>query len=230
MTRAQGLLDAPLPLWRVPNPVLASNTYLLATGAPKRCLVIDPGLDCEPVLQALQALALTPVAVLCTHGHFDHAGGAAELQRRYGCEVYLHGADEKTLRQSNFLLMAFRIPGRVTMPRLCFEFGGEVGLPFDRALVRFYPTPGHTPGSCALACGKILFTGDTLYSHGVGLSRLPGEDAARLRRSVTQLLEGFDADTMICPGHGDVATLGWIREHNQALQRFLGARDALCDS
>jgi glyoxylase-like metal-dependent hydrolase (beta-lactamase superfamily II) len=66
------------------------------------CILIDGGLDPAAIDAVVQELALTPAAVFCTHGHFDHAGSAAHFQKVYGCPVYLHGADRKLLKASNF--------------------------------------------------------------------------------------------------------------------------------
>lgn len=215
------LVQGDMPLWRVTNGGFPSNCYIHGSGVAGECFVVDPGLDPGLVDAALHQLGLAPAAVFCTHGHFDHTGGAAFLQKTYGCDVYLDAADEKTLKQSNFLLMALRIPGRMTLPSIRPAPPGDIAV--GRTSVRFHPTPGHTPGSCVLQCGNSLFTGDTLYGRGVGLSKLPGEDGDLLRRSLRWLLDAFPAASLVYPGHGDAAELGWIREHNAALARFLQA-------
>lgn len=208
-------------VWQVTNGLFPSNCYLCATDTEGDCLIVDPGLEAGPIEAALSELALTPRAVLCTHGHFDHAGTAAHFQRRFGCPVHLHERDVKTLRSSNFLLMAFKIPAKVSMPDVQAVTDTEPVLKIDGVVVRFHPTPGHTPGSCALELGGTLFTGDTLYARGVGLSRLPGEDANELRRSILSVWDRFADDTMVRPGHGDSAELGWIKQNNAALRAFL---------
>ena len=208
------------PVWRVTNGVFPSNCYIVPTGVDGQCVLVDPGLDGEAIEQAVASMGWTPAAVLCTHGHFDHAGSAARFHR-LGCPVYLHDADLKTLRSSNFLLMAFKVPARIEVPPVepVAPRGFRVavgGLQFT-----FHPAPGHTPGSCVIECGRALFTGDTLYSRGVGLSKLPGEDPARLRESLLALWERFPDDAIVHPGHGDSAPFGWIKSHNAALRRFL---------
>jgi glyoxylase-like metal-dependent hydrolase (beta-lactamase superfamily II) len=159
--------------------------------------------------------------VFCTHGHFDHTGGAAWFQERYGCEVFLHQADARTLRSSNFLLMALRIPAKVALPDVTFV-ADDACVDVAGAALRFLPVPGHTPGSCVLELGAAWFTGDTLYRHGVGLSRLPGSDEEALRASILGLWPGLTEERAVYPGHGDCADGATVRAGNTSLATFLG--------
>lgn len=207
----------------VTNGVFASNCYLCMIDVPGECFIVDPGLDAAPIEAALAEHHVSPRAVLCTHGHFDHAGTAAHFQKRYGCPVYLHERDLKTLRSSNFLLMAFKIPTRMQMPEVLPVTDSDPQVRIGGETVRYHAVPGHTPGSCAIEYAESLFTGDTLYSRGVGLSKLPGEDAVELRRSILAVWDRFADETIVRPGHGESATFGWIKQNNLALQGFLRA-------
>lgn len=214
--------DTP-PVWTVTNGVFPSNCYVCETGAFGTCFIVDPGLDPAPIEALLALRGLEPVAVVCTHGHFDHAGSAAHFQQRHECPVYLSGADLKTLRSSNFLLMAFKIPVRMQMPDVTAIGEGQLVVTIGECRIRFHPAPGHTPGSCLVEHGNTLFTGDTIYSRGVGLSRLPGENAEQLRRSILGAWNVFPDGMLVRPGHGESCTLGEIKRENQVLLRFLGA-------
>lgn len=206
---------------RIRNGLFDSNTYVCPTSEPGACLVIDPGLDAAAIEAALAAAALRPVAVVCTHGHFDHVGSAAVLQQRFDIPVYLHRADERTARTSNFLMMAFKIDGRVTLPR--FELVGESGvLRFGDDELRWIHAPGHTPGSSVLLFGGNAFTGDTIYRDGVGLVELPGEDRAALRASIAGLWTEIPDDVLVNPGHGGAAAFGDVKQNNASLRQFLG--------
>jgi glyoxylase-like metal-dependent hydrolase (beta-lactamase superfamily II) len=211
------------PVWTVANGVFPSNCYLCATDVANECFIVDPGLDPAPIEAALGAHGLIPRAVLCTHGHFDHAGSAAHFRTRHDCPVYLHARDVKTLRSSNFLLMAFKIPARVTVPDVVAVDDDNAVVTIGGCRVRFHPTPGHTPGSCLIELRGTVFTGDTIYSRGVGLSRLPGEDADQLRRSILSVWDRFPDDMIVRPGHGDASTFGDLKRGNEALLRFLRA-------
>lgn len=213
-------------VWAVTNGVFASNCYLCETDVPGECFIVDPGLDAAPIEAALAERGLTPRAVLCTHGHFDHAGTAAHFQKQHGCPVHLHERDLKTLRSSNFLLMAFKIPARMQLPEVQPVTDAEPLVRIGGVTVRYHAVPGHTPGSCAIEHAGSLFTGDTLYSRGVGLSKLPGEDADQLRSSIRSVWARFPDDTVVRPGHGESAAFGWIKQNNTALLGFLRAESS----
>ncbi|NUZ08194.1 MBL fold metallo-hydrolase [Piscinibacter koreensis] len=225
MSAAPVLLDEATRVWRVTAGVFASNCYLVGLGGGARCAVVDPGLGTAAILDAIDALGLEPAAVLCTHGHFDHVGSAAVIQREHGCPVYLPADDVATMRSSNFLLMAFKIDARIELPEVTVVARAQPLVDVGGETFTFHLVPGHTPGSCIVRSGTRLFTGDTLYARGVGLSKLPGERPVELRRSLAAIWDLFPADAQVYPGHGDSASLGWIRDNNTALQRFLQAAD-----
>ena len=208
-------------IWRITNEILSANTYVSRIGATTECLLIDPGSDRSRIEDVLVREALVPRHVLLTHGHFDHCGSAAHFQEKFGCDVRIHASDLKIMKASNFLTMAFKIPFQLTVPVAdCWQ---ELSLDLGSDVVEVIPSPGHTPGSCIFRYGHAAFTGDTLYSSGIGLSRLPGENAERLRTTLVQLMETLPPDTMVYPGHGDPAPLAQIRQHNLPLLEFVGA-------
>ncbi len=205
----------------VANRGFHSNTYLLRMGADNTCVVVDPGLDREAIEHRLGAYGWHPKAVLCTHGHFDHVGSAAYFQTKYGCQVFMHKADMRILKASNFLLTVFNIPQKIELPdvtciedQFCINFGGEP--------LTYHAAPGHTPGSCVIEFGDAWFTGDTIYSRGVGLSALPGEDAELLKQTILSFWDRLTVDRIIYPGHGNAADGESIRIENRALLKFLG--------
>lgn len=209
-------------VWRVSAGVFKSNAYLCAT--PQGDFVIDPGLDPETIDSAVRSLGLNPRYVFCTHGHFDHIGGAAHFQKTYGADVFVHSADTKLMKSGNFMLMVLKIDQRITLPEPIF-LSGEAPFEVAGGLVTYRPTPGHTPGSCLISFGEHVFSGDTLYARGVGLSSLPGENLAQLRRSLRALWDVLPHEALIHPGHGPSARFGAIKTGNQPLLDFLAQPD-----
>jgi glyoxylase-like metal-dependent hydrolase (beta-lactamase superfamily II) len=136
--------------------------------------------------------------------------------------VYLHGADIKLLKSSNFLLMAFKLVSRIEQPSHVTEVCSGQSVDVAGQALIFHGAPGHTPGSCIIEFGCALFTGDTIYTRGVGLSRLTGEQPEVLKRSIRSLWPMLTADRIVYPGHGGCASGGEVRAGNYALREFLG--------
>lgn len=207
-------------VWRVTSGNFPSNAYFCEANVPGGCILIDAGLDGPAIDAAMVERGLRPYQVFCTHGHFDHAGSTAYFQEKYGCQVFMHKADTRTLKASNFLLMAFKIPQKIEIPEITYV---EKQLVIDVCghNLTYLPAPGHTPGSCVVQFGSAWFTGDTIYSQGVGLSSLPGEDAKKLKQSIIGLWDRLLEDLTIFPGHGNAASSTSIRSENRALLKFL---------
>lgn len=212
-------------VWCISSGQVLSNAYFCEVDVPGGGILIDAGLDGPAIDAQLTEHGFHPHQVFCTHGHFDHVGSAAYFQKKYGCQVFMHQADERTMKASNFLLMALKIPQKITLPAVTFvEDGFTVDV--EDQVLNYLAAPGHTPGSCVIEFGSAWFTGDTLYSRGVGLSKLPGEDAEMLKRSVRNLWEGLTVERIVYPGHGDVADGASVRRENRALLKFLGSIEA----
>ncbi len=155
------------------------DNYIWLIRAGNRVAVVDPG-DAEPVMQALQRHALQPAAVLCTHHHADHVGGAAALASRWGIPVY--GPAQEP------------IPA-VDRP---VDEGDTVDLPELGLSFSVLFTPGHTRGHIAYYGHGLLFCGDTLFAAGCG--RLFEGTAAQLHASLSRLA-ALPGDTRLYCGH-----------------------------
>lgn len=209
-------------LRRITNHELHSNTYLLAD--PQQagtCVVVDPGLDHERVDAAIADSGWTPVAVLCTHGHFDHVGSTAALQVRFGIPIYLRAKDLKTAKLCNFLMAALKIKARITLPEFTLLTEDCAILNMAGRHFAFQALPGHTPGSAGILVDGLLFSGDSLYARRTALSKLPGEDHDQLRVSLKALFAWIPGNTLVLPGHGGAATIDEIHASNEELRVFM---------
>ena len=208
-------------VWCITSGIFPSNAYFCEAEVPGGGVLIDAGLDGPIIDEQLDRLGLRPHQVFCTHGHFDHAGSAAYFQKKYGCQVFMHKADVRTLKSSNFLLMALNITAKIEQPLVTF-INDQFSILINGQELKYRHAPGHTPGSCVIQFGLAWFTGDTIYSRGLGLSSLPGEDHDLLRKSILNLWDEISVGHLICPGHGEAMDGAAVRSGNRALLKFLG--------
>jgi hydroxyacylglutathione hydrolase len=198
------------------------NCFLIRRDGADRALIVDPGEEAPKLLGAIEALGVTLDAILLTHTHFDHVGAVAPVAKATGAPVYCPQLEVPVLQD----IMAY-VPWPGFGPFESWDpeetvSGGErlqlAGYDID---VLF--TPGHSPGhvTYALSDGEgtptMLFSGDVLFQSSVGRTDLPGGDHATLLASIAGLLERFDDDTVVHPGHMGLTTLGRERSSNPFL-------------
>jgi len=183
-----------------------ANCFIFSRG--DQAIVIDPGAEEERVIEQIQSAGLTPLAVICTHGHIDHIGAVAAVKERFQIPAYIHGADAALVRRAHLYAAFFKASGRITIP----QFDGDLrdcaeGLAIGPFAFSVIETPGHSDGGVCLAEGTNIFTGDTLFAHGHGGTKLPGGNPGKFATSIAVLAK-LDPACTIHPGHGEAARLG----------------------
>jgi hydroxyacylglutathione hydrolase len=197
--------------------MLQTNCYLLGDNETHQAVVIDPGGDSERIAQRIQQLGLKLVAILNTHGHFDHIMDAWALQKRLGGEIYLHAKDKVIVQQSMAGMGSFFAPKhRLTGEKIDQNLEEGDSLVFGKIHMKVLETPGHTPGhvSFHLSDAGVIFVGDTLFSGSIGRTDFPGGSYDQLIRSVREKIFPLDGETVVHPGHGPETTVGHEKRTN----------------
>jgi hydroxyacylglutathione hydrolase len=199
---------------------IQENCYLVRREGSDRALLIDPGEEAPRLLAAMDELAVQPEAILLTHTHFDHIGAVAPVARATGAPVYCPRAELVALKDPETFMPAMFGPVEGWEAEHALDGGERLQLAGFDVDVIF--TPGHSPGHVTFAIDDALFSGDVLFQGSVGRTDLPGADHATLMASIATLLERFDDETKVHPGHMGLTTLGRERATNPFLQALAG--------
>jgi len=200
----------------IPVTAFQQNCSVLWCENTKKAAVVDPGGEIERIEAAIAEQDVEVEKIMLTHGHIDHAGGAADLSEKLGVPI------EGPHREDSFLIEQLHEQGA--------QFGVEGGKPFTPTRwlaqgdtvtvgdltfeVRF--CPGHTPGHIIFfePVSRIAFVGDVIFQGSIGRTDFPRGDHATLLNSIREQLWPLGHDVTFVPGHGPTSTLGHERETN----------------
>jgi glyoxylase-like metal-dependent hydrolase (beta-lactamase superfamily II) len=197
------------------------NTYVVWLPGQKDCVVFDPGLEPELILEVLRDENLTVAAILNTHGHADHIAGNEAMKTAYPAAPLIIGEGDAIMLTDAMANLSALFGMPIVSPaadRTVSE--GDVveaaGLQFD-----VFDIPGHSPGHVVFVLRTkptIVFGGDVLFRSGIGRTDFPGGDTEQLLTGIRTKLYALPADTLVYSGHGPVTTVGQERRSNPFVQ------------
>jgi len=199
---------------------LATNCYIFGSNESKEMVVIDPGGDGNAIIKYIEQVGGKPIAVLLTHGHFDHTTKVGKIMRHFDIPLMY---SRKEHDSGTFQKEADRWLVEGDSINI-----GEINL---RAL----ETPGHSPGSLIFYSsdvkefnGKkidgILFSGDLIFRGSIGRSDFQGGDQNLLFASIKNKImynKSLTDDFLVCPGHMGLTSIGEEKAHNMFRKFFL---------
>lgn len=166
--------------------VMGVNTYVLYNEKTREAVIIDPSFDTKKIKDCVKAEKLKVVAILLTHGHYDHIAGLEEIRSQYGVPVYIGKDDAQMLLDSRINLSeSFGEPITCKPAEHLLEDGEVIHVAGMQ--IKAISTPGHTRGGVTYVVDDVLFTGDTLFNLSIGRTDFPGGDFDELMQSLKKL-------------------------------------------
>jgi hydroxyacylglutathione hydrolase len=178
-------------------------------------MVIDPGDDAPLIIASIKASKLEIKDIILTHGHMDHAGALADVQKATGAKVAAHPADISQLKDGSFAAIFGLSYPTAPDTDIALADGQEIQAGNIKFTVLY--TPGHTQGGICLLGDGLVLTGDTLFNSGIGRTDLPGGNYKQLMNSIKTKLLILDDKIKVYPGHGPPTTIGRERRANPFL-------------
>ena len=212
----------------VPVTPFQQNCTLLRCAATGKGAVCDPGGEVDRLVREIEARDIDVETVLLTHGHVDHASGAAELAERLDVPIVgPHREDLFWLEGLPDQARMFGFEGDVRVPRIDRWLEGGDTARFGDAELEVKHCPGHTPGHVVFfhRPGMLALVGDVIFQGSIGRTDFPRGDFDTLIRSIREELLPLGDDVRFVCGHGPNSTFGHERRTNPFLldpDRFRG--------
>lgn len=198
------------------NYPINSNCYLVKDCINKECIIIDPGSpNVSEVEVFIQNKELILRYIILTHEHFDHIWGLEGLRTLYNCKVVSSEICSNSITNPKKNLSVFHNQIGFSCREADIKIHKEIfKIKWGNNMIEFISTPGHTAGGICVSINNILFTGDTILNNNKTVTKLPGGDNNKLSISIKKIINRFDTNTMLYPGHGDPFFLSELKIEN----------------
>jgi len=178
------------------QPMGATQTNCYIVTINNRDLIIDPGISAT---QWVLNNSKNPIAILNTHGHFDHVWSNASLQEALKIPLYI---------QKDDAFMLEKCPLGQNVPESIADYfvEGDEKLNIEGIDLQYRKFPGHTPGNSIIEIEDVWFSGDFLFQKSIGRWDFPFSSGDAMVKSLEKAMK-IEGDFTLYPGHGMTTTL-----------------------
>lgn len=198
---------------------LQTNCYIVGSETTSEAAIIDPGGSADAILSEVKQHGLTVTLIINTHAHVDHIAANAEIQDATKAHLAIHDLDAASLTDP-MASLSFFVGASSTSPTPDQLLKAGDRIQVGTVSLEVLHTPGHTPGSISLwsEAERVVFTGDALFSMGIGRTDFPGGSHETLIRSIREKLFSLPGDTTVYSGHGPETTIQQEKSSNPWLR------------
>ena len=199
---------------------MAVFAYLIGDPLTGDALVIDPADNVADIITEAKNNKLHINYIVNTHGHVDHIGGNAEMQKLTGAKIIVHEDDAVMLTSTPAMILRMFGAKQSPPPDIMVKDGDTIEI--GNISLKVIHTPGHSPGGISLYAPGFVFTGDTLFVEAVGRTDLPGGSWQIMYKSIQERLFTLPDDTKVMPGHNygrtPTSTIGHEKKYNPSIR------------
>ncbi|MDF1879800.1 MBL fold metallo-hydrolase [Sulfurimonas sp. MAG313] len=166
-----------------------TNCYIISIN--DKDIIIDPGMD---AFSWIKEHVTNPIAILNTHGHFDHVWSNTEVQEYFNIPLY-------TPKDDVFLLQSTEMMAGLPHSFPDYEIEGDADLELEGIQIKFRHFPGHCPGCSTIEIEDAMFSGDFIFERSIGRCDFPFSSPSDMKDSLLRF-KSIEYDKTIYPGHG----------------------------
>lgn len=198
------------------EPPIDNNNYLIVDEKTKDAALIDCSSIDDRIDEEIEKQGANLKYILLTHGHFDHIAGIRPNRFKNNPQIVMHKADLGWLNNANQYLPMFGMP-EITIPKVDVFVNDGDTIQLGSLEIKVLHTPGHTQGGVCYLVEGNLFSGDTIFREAVGRCDLEGGNFNQIVESIEDKIFTLPPETVIYPGHGNITSVEWEKEHNRFL-------------
>ena len=200
----------------------STNCYIVANTDTREAVIIDPAARGDYIIKSCEDQKFKVVAILLTHGHYDHIGALEQLRNEYPDAKVYAGVEEEEVLKNPALNLSELLFGSAVSTQADIYVDDAQKLELLGTTITCLHVPGHTKGGTCYYFEeeKLLFSGDTLFNFSVGRSDFPTGNEAALLENISSKLLVLPDDVVVYAGHNNRSTIGREKKMNPFFTEF----------